>query len=160
MYSSDTQAEVRYTLPLHQSDITPGTSDNEYELNPLIDEIERIQHEQMILEIEQLQIEELKIELSQLKWGSFHKLQQLLKQQNFPYAIAYIDSLAQRLPNDMQVCEWQASAYLRWGRHLSKEKDLKKARSCFKKALTVMTKSSSLHPKIQQEFQGLSQMFY
>ena len=104
MYSSDMQTEG-YIVPLLELDIDPGDYPREYESDKeaLIAEIERIQYEQMLEEIEQLKIQSLEIELSQLKWGSLHKLQQLLKQQNFPYAIAFIDSLAQRLPNDKQV---------------------------------------------------------
>ena len=159
MYSSDTQVEAKH-IPLLQpeTDLGDYSRESKSDKETLIAEIERIHHEQVIAAIEQLHVEELEIELSQLKWSSLHKLQQLLKQQNYPYAIAYIDSLAQRLPNDPQVREWQASAYLRWGRHVSKEKDLKKAKSCFKKALSILPKGSTLQSQVQQEFHRLSKL--
>ncbi len=160
MYSSDTQSETRDSISLLQSDIDAEACSNEYELGKetLITEVERLQDEQMIAEIEHLKIEELEIELSQLKWCSLYKLQQLLKQQNFPHAIASIDSLAQRLPNDTQVREWQARAYLGWGRKLSKEKNLKKARNCFNKALAVLPNSNSSRSQIQQEIHRLNEL--
>lgn len=50
-----------------------------------------------------------------LKWQSYNQLQLLLKEKRFPRAIALIEGLAQRIPEDAEVRQWQAIAYQRWG---------------------------------------------
>lgn len=69
----------------------------------------------------------------QLKWDSYQQLQQLLKYRRFPKAIALVEGLAQRLPQDPEVRSWQASVYQRWGRELVNKKQLDKARIYLKK---------------------------
>ncbi len=51
----------------------------------------------------------------QLKWRSYKEFQQLLKYIRFLEAIALVESLAQRLPHDPEVRQWQAIAYSSWG---------------------------------------------
>ncbi len=47
----------------------------------------------------------------QLKWTSYQQLQKLLKYQRFPKAIALVEGLAQRLPQDPEVRSWQGITY-------------------------------------------------
>ncbi len=54
----------------------------------------------------------------QLKTSSYQQLQQMLKEQRFPRAIALIEGLARRIPEDQEIKQWQAIAYQRWGRQL------------------------------------------
>lgn len=95
----------------------------------------------------------------QLKWLSYHKLQQFLKYQQFPKAIALVEGLAQRLPHDPQVSEWQASAYQKWGRQLLKVKQLKKARIYLRKALKTDPHNRDLWFEVEQDFRFLEQIF-
>ncbi|MFP4101944.1 J domain-containing protein, partial [Coleofasciculus sp.] len=44
----------------------------------------------------------------QLKWTFYERLQQLLKEQRFARAIALVEGLAQRIPQDPEVRQWQA----------------------------------------------------
>lgn len=95
----------------------------------------------------------------QLKWLSYYKLQQFLKYQQFPKAIALVEGLAQRLPYDPQVSQWQAIAYQRWGRQLLNERQLKKARIYLKKALKTDPHNRDLWFEVEQDFRRLEQMF-
>ncbi len=57
-----------------------------------------------------------------LKQDAYFELQQLLKYQRFPRAIALIEGLAQRVPEDLEVRQWQAIAYQRWGTAFDRRK--------------------------------------
>ena len=94
----------------------------------------------------------------QLKWLSYYNLQQFLKYQQFPKAIALVEGLAQRLPYDSQVSQWQASAYQRWGRQLLNERQLKKARIYLRKALKTDPHNRDLWIAVEQDFHRLEQM--
>lgn len=94
----------------------------------------------------------------QLKWLSYYNLQQFLKDQQFPKAIALVEGLAQRLPYDSQVSQWQASAYQRWGRQLLDEGQLKKARIYLRKALKTDPHNRDLWIAVEQDFRRLEQM--
>ena len=95
----------------------------------------------------------------QLKWSSYQQLQQLLKYQRFPKAIALVENLAQRLPQDPEVRQWQAIAYQRWGRHLVNEKQLDKARIYLKKALKTDPHNRSLWSEVERDFRRIEQIF-
>lgn len=95
----------------------------------------------------------------QLKWSSYHQLQQLLKYQRFPKAIALVEGLAQRLPEDPEVRQWQAIAYQRWGRQLVNEKQLDKARIYLKKALKTDPHNRSLWSEVERDFRRIEQIF-
>ncbi len=102
---------------------------------------------------------ELSITEQQLKWSSYQQLQQLLKNRRFPRAIALIEGLAQRLPEDPEVRQWQAIAYQRWGRQLIAEKQLEKARIYLKKALKTDPHNRSLWAEVERDFRRLEQIF-
>ena len=95
----------------------------------------------------------------QLKWNSYQQLQQLLKYQRFPKAIALVENLAQRLPQDPEVRSWQASAYQRWGRQLLNDKQLDKARIYLKKALKTDPHNRSLWSEVERDFRRMEKIF-
>jgi curved DNA-binding protein CbpA len=94
-----------------------------------------------------------------LKQQSYGQLQQFLKGQRFPRAIALIEGLAQRLPDDLEVRQWQAITYQRWGRQLINQKEFDKARVYLKKALKVDPHNKTLWAEVDKEFQRLEQAY-
>lgn len=94
-----------------------------------------------------------------LKSNSYQQLQQLLKYQRFPKAIALVEGLAQRLPQDPEVREWQAIAYQRWGRHLLNENQLDLARIYLKKALKTDPHNRSLWSEVERDFRRMEKIF-
>ncbi|MBD2604381.1 J domain-containing protein [Scytonema hofmannii FACHB-248] len=100
------------------------------------------------------------VEIEQrLKWKTYEQLQRFLKERRFPQAIALAEALAERLPEDAEVRQWQAIAYQIWGRALIKEKQLLKARIYLKKALKTDPNNKSLSQEVQRDFQKLEQAF-
>ncbi len=96
----------------------------------------------------------------QLKQASYEQLQQLLREKRFPRAIALVEGLAQRLPTDPEVCQWQAIVYQSWGRQLIHEKQFEKARLYLKKALRTDPHNRSLWGEVERDFRRLEQMIY
>lgn len=94
----------------------------------------------------------------QLKWNAFEQLQQLLKDRRFARAIALVEGLAQRIPYDQEVRQWQAIAYSSWGRHLVNEGQLDKARIYLKKALRTDPHNRSLWAEVERDFRRLEEM--
>ncbi len=94
----------------------------------------------------------------QLKWESYRQLQQLLKEGRFARAIALVEGLSQRIPQDLEVRQWQAIAYQRWGRHLVSERQLDKARIYLKKALRTDAHNRSLWAEVERDFRSIEQM--
>ncbi|MGA7934596.1 MAG: J domain-containing protein [Kovacikia sp.] len=95
----------------------------------------------------------------QLKASSYQQLQQLLREQRFPRAIALIEGLARRIPQDPEVVQWQAIVYQRWGRHLIQERQLDKARIYLKKALRTDPHNRSLWAEVEKDFRYMEQLF-
>jgi curved DNA-binding protein CbpA len=94
-----------------------------------------------------------------LKQRGYLQLQGFLKAQRFPRAVALVDALAQRLPQDPEVRQWQAIAYQRWGRHAIADGDLDKARIYLKKALRIDPHNRSLWMEVERDFRRLEQIF-
>lgn len=94
-----------------------------------------------------------------LKQDAYVELQQLLKYQRFPRAIALIEGLAQRIPEDLEVRQWQAIAYQRWGRHLIGEKQVDKARIYLKKAVKTDPHNRALWAEVERDFRRLEQIY-
>ncbi|MEG4855788.1 DnaJ domain-containing protein [Microcoleus sp. K1-B6] len=94
-----------------------------------------------------------------LKQDAYVELQQLLKYQRFPRAIALIEGLAQRVPEDLEVRQWQAIAYQRWGRHLIGEKQVDKARIYLKKAVKTDPHNRALWAEVERDFRRLEQIY-
>jgi len=94
-----------------------------------------------------------------LKWKTYEQLQWFLKHRRFPQAIALVEALAQRLPEDAEVRQWQAIAYQIWGRALIAENQLLKARIYLKKALKTDPNNKTLWHEVQRDFHRLEQIF-
>ena len=94
-----------------------------------------------------------------LKWKTYDQLQRFLKQRRFPQAIALVEALAQRLPEDLEVRQWQAIAYQIWGRALIAQNQLPKARIYLRKALKTDPNNKTLWHEVQRDFQRLEQIF-
>lgn len=94
-----------------------------------------------------------------LKQDSYLQLQQLLKYHRFPRAIALVEGLAQRMPQDAEVRQWQAIAYQRWARQLINERQVEKARSYLKKALRTDPHNRALWAEVEKEFRRLEEIY-
>jgi tetratricopeptide (TPR) repeat protein len=82
----------------------------------------------------------------------------LLKYRRFARAIALVEGLAQRIPHDPEVRQWQAIAYSSWGRHLVNERQLEKARIYLKKALRTDPHNRSLWAEVERDFRRIEQL--
>ncbi len=94
----------------------------------------------------------------QLKEESYSQLQQLLKEQRFPRAIALVEGLADRLPKDPEVNQWKAIAYQRWGKQLVEQRQVDKARVYLKKALKTDPHNRSLWAEVEKEFRRIEKI--
>jgi tetratricopeptide (TPR) repeat protein len=93
----------------------------------------------------------------QLKQRAYDQLQQFLKEQRYPRAIALIEGLAQRLSNDVEVRQWQAITYQRFGRYLITQQQADKARIYLNKALRTDPHNKSLWFEIDRDFRRIEQ---
>ncbi|NJL83051.1 MAG: DnaJ domain-containing protein [Chloroflexaceae bacterium] len=91
----------------------------------------------------------------QLKWSAYQQLQQLLRSQRYARATVLMEGLAQRLPQDLEVRQWQAITYQQWGRQLLGAGQREKARSYLKKALQTDPHNRSLWLQIQEDLRCL-----
>ncbi|MGC1307300.1 MAG: DnaJ domain-containing protein [Phormidesmis sp.] len=93
-----------------------------------------------------------------LKQDAYRQLRSLLKQQKFPRAIALVEGLAHRMPADLEIIQWQAIVYQRWGRQLIKEGQSEKARIYLKKALRTDPHNQSLWSEVNRDFWQLANL--
>jgi tetratricopeptide (TPR) repeat protein len=91
----------------------------------------------------------------QLKETSYEQLQLLFRKKNFPRAIALVEGLAQKFPNDLEINQWQAITYQRWGRQLIQDGQLEKARTYLKKALKIDPHNRSLWSEVERDFRRI-----
>ncbi|TAF11333.1 MAG: molecular chaperone DnaJ [Nostocales cyanobacterium] len=94
-----------------------------------------------------------------LKWKTYDQLQRFLQARRFPQAIALVEALAARLPNDLEVRQWQAISYQIWGRALIQEKQMPKARIYLKKAVKTDPHNKALLMEVQRDFERLGIKF-
>jgi curved DNA-binding protein CbpA len=94
-----------------------------------------------------------------LKEHSYTQLQHLLKHHRFPRAIALVEGLAQRLPDDEEVKQWHGITYQQYGRYLVQKRDLEKARIYLKKALQADPNNRSLWVEVERDFRQMEQFF-
>uniref|UniRef100_B8HPM9 Heat shock protein DnaJ domain protein n=1 Tax=Cyanothece sp. (strain PCC 7425 / ATCC 29141) TaxID=395961 RepID=B8HPM9_CYAP4 len=94
-----------------------------------------------------------------LKQVSYQQLQELLKYQRFPRAIALVEGLAQRLPDDAEVRQWQAITYQCWARDLISKGQVDKARVYLKKALHTDPHNRSLWAAVNEDFRRLERIY-
>ncbi|VXD19171.1 conserved hypothetical protein [Planktothrix serta PCC 8927] len=102
---------------------------------------------------------ELTKEEQKIKQSSYLELQNLLKYKRFPRAIALIEGLAQRIPHDPEIRQWQAISYQRWGRQLIAEKQVEKARNYLKKALKTDPHNRALWAEVERDFRQLEKIY-
>ncbi|WP_008317886.1 J domain-containing protein [Leptolyngbya sp. PCC 6406] len=95
-----------------------------------------------------------------LKQRAYRQLQTLFQTQRFPRAIALVDGLAQRLPQDTEVRQWRAITYQRWGRHLIRHGQYEKARHSLKKALRIDPHNKALWQEINRDFQRIEHLVW
>ncbi len=98
-------------------------------------------------------------ENNQLKLDAYRQLETFLKTQRVPRAIALVEALRQRLPNDPEVRQWQALIYQRWGRQLITERKLNQARAYLKKALSTDPHNKALWAEVERDFRAIEQVF-
>lgn len=94
----------------------------------------------------------------QLKASCYDQLQKFLKQGRLPRAVALVEGLAQRIPNDPEVSQWQAIAYQRWAQQLIRDRQPEKARIYLKKALAADPHNRALWSEIERDFQRLERL--
>ncbi|MBD2112984.1 MULTISPECIES: J domain-containing protein [Cyanophyceae] len=94
----------------------------------------------------------------QLKVNSFKQLRELFQGQRFPRAVALVEGLVQRFPEDPEIRQWHAITYYRWGHDLLNHGNLQKAEACLKKARRVDPQNRSLRQALHHDFQRLEQM--
>lgn len=94
----------------------------------------------------------------QLKASSYQQLQQFLRTQKFPRAIALVESLAQRMSRDPEVIQWQAIVYQQWGRFLIRDHQIGKARIYLRKALQTDPHNRSLWAEVEKDFRHIEQI--
>jgi curved DNA-binding protein CbpA len=93
-----------------------------------------------------------------LKQEAYQQLKDLLRAQKFPRAIALVEGLAHRMPNDIEIIQWQAIVYQRWGRQLIDEGQTQKAHIYLKKALRTDPNNPSLWREINRDFWQLANL--
>lgn len=94
----------------------------------------------------------------QLKVNSFKLLCELFKGQRYPRAVALVEGLAQRFPEDPEIRQWHAITYYRWGHDLLNNGNPKKAEACLKKANRVDPQNRSLRQALRHDFDRLEQL--
>ena len=92
----------------------------------------------------------------QLKWKSYESLQHLLRERRFARAVCLVEGLAQRLPQDGEVRQWQAITYQQQGRQLVQAGQANKGRIYFKKALQLDPHNRSLWVEVQENLRNIS----
>ncbi|WOD40962.1 DnaJ domain-containing protein [Nodosilinea sp. E11] len=92
-----------------------------------------------------------------LKVNSFKHLRGFFQEQRFPRAVALVEGLVQRFPEDPEIRQWHALTYYRWGHDLLNHHNFSKAEACLKKAWRVDPYNKSLRQALQQDFQRLAQ---
>lgn len=100
----------------------------------------------------------LSAEEETLKRETYRQLKGLLSQQKFPLAIALVEGLAHRMPADLEISQWQAIVYQRWGRMLILQGQPHKARIYLKKALRTDPNNQSLWSEVNRDFWHLASL--
>jgi tetratricopeptide (TPR) repeat protein len=94
----------------------------------------------------------------QLKQTAYKQLQHLLRGQRMPRAIALVDALAQRLPEDPEIKQWQGIVYQRWARSLIQSGHLDQAQAYLLKALNTDPHNQSLLAEVEQDLRQIKRM--
>jgi tetratricopeptide (TPR) repeat protein len=99
--------------------------------------------------------QELSFADQKLKFDTYRQIEDLIKRRSLPRAIATIEALQARLPNDPEIRQWQAIIYQRWGRQLIEAKNLTQAKAYLKKALKTDPHNKALWTAIEEDFRRI-----
>jgi tetratricopeptide (TPR) repeat protein len=102
---------------------------------------------------------ELSVAEQKLKLDTHRQLADLMKRRSLPRAIATVEALQARLPNDPEIRQWQALIYQRWGRQLIEERKLNQAKAYLKKALKTDPHNKSLWTEVEQDFKRIENTY-
>jgi curved DNA-binding protein CbpA len=94
----------------------------------------------------------------QLKRNIYQQLQELLKHQRFPRAIALVEALAQRLPADREVKQWQSIVYHQWAKQLMRSATFDQAEAYLVKASRIDPENRSLLADIEHELRQIKRI--
>lgn len=94
-----------------------------------------------------------------LKRQSYDRLLKLFRWQKYPQAIALVEGLAQRIPDDPEIRQWQAVTYQRFGRYSIDKRELEKARIYLKKALRTDPHNRTLWLEVERDFRRMEKIF-
>jgi tetratricopeptide (TPR) repeat protein len=90
-----------------------------------------------------------------LKFETYRQLEDLIKRRSLPRAIAIIEALQARLPNDPEIRQWQAIIYQQWGRQLIGDRKLTQAKAYLQKALKTDPHNKSLCADIKSDLRRI-----
>jgi tetratricopeptide (TPR) repeat protein len=96
----------------------------------------------------------------QLKWNAYGRLQNMLQERRLVSAIALVDGLAHRLPQDPEVRQWQGIAYQQRGRELIEKGEVEKGRIYLKKALKADPHNRALWSEVKRDFQRIERNWH
>lgn len=94
----------------------------------------------------------------QLKRNIYQQLQDLLKTQRLPRAIALIEALVQRLPEDVEVRQWQSIVYHQRARQLMRSATFVQAEAYLLKASRIDSSNQSLLADIEHDLRQIKRM--
>jgi tetratricopeptide (TPR) repeat protein len=90
-----------------------------------------------------------------LKFETYRQLEGLIKRRSLPRAIAIIEALQSRLPDDHEVRQWQAIIYQQWGRQLISDRKLPQAKAYLQKAQKTDPHNKSLGLEIEADLRRI-----
>ena len=90
-----------------------------------------------------------------LKYHAYVRLRDLFTQQRFASAIALVDALTSKLPDDLEVQQWCAIAYQQQGRRLMRDRCYPQALRYLQKALATNPTNRDLVAKLHQDLRSL-----
>jgi curved DNA-binding protein CbpA len=90
-----------------------------------------------------------------LKYQAYQRLRHLFAQQRFANAIALVEALTNRLPEDLEVQQWRAIAYQQQGRHLIQMRQYPQAMRYLQKALNIDPTNRTLVATLHQDLKAL-----
>lgn len=93
-----------------------------------------------------------------LKHQAYSQLQQFLRERRLPRAIALVEGLAQRLPEDAEIRQWQAITYQRFGQQLIEAQQYEKAKLYLKKALRTDPQNRSLWQAVERDMRRMAEV--
>lgn len=93
-----------------------------------------------------------------LKDQVYENLQTLLRRRRFARAVALVEGLVIRLPEDPEVRQWQAIAYYQWGKALIDQGHGEKAKVYLRKALRSDPHNRELWAEVESQVHRLAKI--